>query len=275
MWQQREWSLLGSRLKPLHDKIVEDWVSLIGNPKADERACLQFVRDHGALFFQRRAETPISISELSLGSDYKIDFVTATEGFSGGTTYKLIEFESPNSSLYKNDGKTSARLSGAIDQILEWRRWISKYRAQARKLFPSSRWHADAAPTFSYQIVIGRRTETAKVQDKIWSRIHEAEIEIISFDRLTDLLRFPLFHDHFWAGISAQGRDYLDDKELLNRAACPFMKTISDAVWRKAVSDNQGQFASHMISPYLDHIVPNTTLNKQRLDEFDQAALRL
>lgn len=275
MWHERKWSLLSRSLKHLHDQIVHDWELLIDDPATDERSCLRFVRDHGALFFQRRTETPISISELSLGSDYKVDFVTATEGFSGGTTYKLIELESPNSKLYRSDGKTSARLSGAIDQILEWRRWISQHRTQARKLFPSTRWNSDAAPTFSYQIVIGRRSETAKVQDKIWSRIHEAGIEIVSFDRLTNFLRFPLFDDNYWAGLSTQGQEYLDDRNLLNRAACPFVKTISDSLWRKAASENHVESSSHLISPFLDYIAPNTNLNEERLNQFDQAVLEI
>lgn len=271
MWRERKWSLLGGVLKRVHDQIVREWETLIDDPESDERPCTRFVRDHGAMFFQRRAETPISISELSLGSEFNVDFVTATEGFSGGTTYKLIELESPNSKLYRGDGKTSARLSGAIDQILEWRRWISQNRSQARKLFPSIRWHADAEPTFSYQIVIGRRSETARVQDRIWSRIHESEIEIVSFDRLTNHLRFPMFDDYFWASMSAQGHKYVPERALLNRAACPFMKTISDGLWRKAASENQREFSSHLIGPYLDHVAPKTDINEQRLNEFDQA----
>ncbi len=95
MWHERNWSLLGRSLNHLHGKIVHEWESLIDDPETDERACLQFVRDHGALFFQRRTETPISISELSLGSDYKIDFVTATEGFSRQGQSRLTSIDGP------------------------------------------------------------------------------------------------------------------------------------------------------------------------------------
>lgn len=269
MWQERKWSLLTGELKSIHDQIVSAWKALLDDPSTNERDCLRFIRDHGAMFFQRDPETPISISELSLGSEHRIDFVTVTEGYSGGTSYKLIELESPNCKLFNKDGKTSARLSGAIDQVLEWRRWISQHRTQARKIFPSVRWHADAQPTFSYQIVIGRRAETIKVQDKIWSRIHDSNIEIVSYDRLTNLLQRPFYINHYWAGLSAEGREYLDKTALLNKASCPFTKTISDSVWRKTAAANQGQFSSHIIPPYLDHIVPEVEINKLLLDRFD------
>lgn len=268
-WNQRKWSLLSRDLRGIHHGVIAAWEKLISDETTNERKCLEFVRDHAALFFQRSNIQPIVISELSLGSDYRVDFVIVTEGFSGGTTYKLIEFESPNSKLYKSNGKSSSRLSEAIDQVLEWRRWISQHRSQARKIFPSIRWGANAQPTFTYQIVIGRRNETELVQDKIWSRIHDQAIEVVSYDRLTNLLRYPFFDDRFPAEVSSEGQDYLNRPDLLNLAACPFTKAVPDAVWRKLTSEHQWRFGSHIIPPYLDLVVSEKRVNTTLLNQFD------
>lgn len=271
MTKERKWSLLTDELCTLHGDIIRDWNTLINDKSTNERSCLKFINEHAALFFNRQSQTPITISELSLGSDYRIDFTTVEEGFSSGTSYTLIEIESPNAPMFTKSGKTSARLSGAIDQVLEWRRWISQHRSQAMKIFPSSRWHLGGQPTFKNLIVIGRRSESIQVQDKIWSKIHDQNINIVSFDRLSSMLQTRYFTDYYYASLSSEGKNYatMENSKNLNLAACPYRTAIPDSIWRKTISQNPHLFDFHIIVPYLEKLVSKAPLNESRLKLFD------
>lgn len=269
-WQIRDWLALRSFAKPLIDGFITEWNDLISNPQTRELECLDFVRENAGLLLFKPPETTIVLSEVALGSDHVIDFVRVTEGFSEGTKYELIEFESPNSRMYNKNGKTSARLSGAIDQVLEWRRWIREHRSQAEKIFPSARWGCGAEPMFQYSIVIGRREESVTVRNKIWSRLHDGAISIKSYDRLADWAARRFFVDSFICGLAAQDHKYVNQRKLLNLAACPFFRAMKHAEWKKLNPTRYSPFCEHLTGPFLE-LVPHTELiNQTRLRVFDE-----
>ncbi len=268
-WKLRDWRCLHGKGASHIRSIVASWNALLNCENTTEQLCTKFLRENAGLFLAKPPDTPIVLSEVFLGSDYKIDFVRATEGFSAGTAYELIEFECPNSPMYNQNGKTSARLSNAIDQVLEWRRWITEHRSQARKIFPSKRWDCGVEPTFTYTIVIGRRTESQQVQNKIWSRMHAGNIQIVSYDRITSWMESRIFFDNFICSLAAQTQRFQDNKALLNQAACPYTRSMSQAEWKNLNPIARSQFSDHLIDAFLSTVDHLSLVNHKRLQEFD------
>lgn len=274
-WDFRDWLLLNGRGRLVIEEFVAEWTSLISNPQTRELECLEFVRENAGLLLFKPPETTIVLSEVSLGSDHVIDFVRVTEGFSEGTKYELIEFESPNSRMYNKDGKTSARLNGAIDQVLEWRRWIREHRSQAEKIFPSASWGCGSEPVFSYSIVISRREESVTVRHKNRSRLHHEDISILSYDRLTDWVGRRIFTDQFMCGLAAQDHKYLGYYRLLNLAACPFTRALKHAEWKELNPTRNSHFCEHLTGPFLELVPHSKLINQARLQAFDELVKNL
>jgi hypothetical protein len=268
-WEHRPWGSLMTQRSSVIEKVIAKWEALLDDDKTTERDCLSFVQDHGALFFGQDPSAPILLSEIRLGADYRIDFVTAVDGYSDGTSYSLWEFESPQISPLRKDGKISAGLSGALDQVNDWARWLSQERSQSRSLFPSYRWQYGEQAIFQRVIVIGRRHQANQYRDKIWSRIHDRGVTVISYDRFTDILKRRVFWD-----VYRMSEPWCSDLELrepnaLNYAACPFFRALSDQKWKQLRSIRCHGLDSHFEIPYLVHLVPLLEVNKCLLEEFD------
>jgi len=269
-WKHRDWGSLMSRHRAVMDKVIRKWEDLLQDDQTTERDCLSFVQDHATLFFGQDPSAPIHLSEIRLGADYRIDFVTACDGYSDGTSYTLWEFESPQTSPVRKDGKISSVLSGALDQVNDWARWLSQQHSLSRGLFPSYRWQYAHQPIFERVIVIGRRDQAAQHKDKIWSRIHDRDITVISYDRFTDILKQRVFWDAY-----RLREPWCDDLELgephaLNYAACPFFRALSDQKWKELRKIRYHGLDSHFEIPFLAHVVPLLEMNQTLLDEFDE-----
>jgi hypothetical protein len=258
--------------RSLIESFITEWTSLIDNAQTREIDCLGFIRENTGLLLFEPPETTIVLSEVALGSDYVIDFVRVTEGFSAGTKYELIEFESPNSRMYNKNGKTSARLNGAIDQVHEWRRWIREHRSQAEKIFPSACWGCGSEPLFSYSIVMSRREESVTVRNKNWSKLHDCGVSIMSYDRLTDWVSRRFFTDDFLCGLASQDHKYLSQRKLLNLAACPFFRAMRHAEWKELNPTRNSYFCEHLTGPYLELVPHSRLMNHARLQAFDELA---
>lgn len=268
-WKHRAWGTLGSARRAVIENVTANWEALLDDAKTTERECLSFVQNHGGLFFGQDPSEPIHLSEIRLGADYRIDFVTAKDGYSDGTSYTLWEFESPHTSPLRKDGKISAGLSGALDQVNDWARWLSQERSQSRALFPSFRWEYSEQAIFHRVIVIGRRHQANQYRDKIWSRIHDRGVTVMSYDRLTEFLKRRVFWDAYHFSEPRWPELELREPHALNYAACPFFRALSDQKWKKLRSIRHHGFGSHFETPYLVHVVPELEVNINLLNEFD------
>ena len=72
------------------------------------------------------------IPRPKLGKEYVPDFLIAAET-SNGLQWTLVEIESPTAALTISDGQHSSQLRKAIQQIIDWREWLSNSANYARR----------------------------------------------------------------------------------------------------------------------------------------------
>ncbi len=262
----RPWGLLAYDAIHVLRDIYTDWDALLSDENTTERDMLRFLCDHAGLFLADPPEIPLVVSELRLGADYRADFLQVREGYSSGTSYTLIEVESPNAKLFRKDGRTSATLATAIDQISEWRRWVNAHRQEAGELLPSYGWQSRGYPNIQYSIIIGRREETQKEAARLSSLWKEQSITVHSFDRLTELFQRRSYGT-FYMLLSANCDEVKDDFVACNKGCSPFLTAMSDRNWRDTIRSSD--FSHHLTREFLKTAIQNIEYNNARLAKFD------
>jgi hypothetical protein len=222
------WSHLRHANSPIIRRVYNRWLTLLRNASADEGAYRKFLAKHAGFFLQSRGSF-LSISELRLGAEYRVDLVRTADRGSYGFEYELIELESPNSPLFTRAGIPSKRLNTALQQIRDWRRWIDQYREEAKRLFPSKMFTLFDRESFNYTILIGRRSTNKLTLDRRNQLSVENDVQIRSYDYLTDLFKQCLYTDDVI--LCSSEADRLAPRER-NELASPFAEAMSDGEWR-------------------------------------------
>ncbi len=245
---------------PLYRKILDDWCALLNNNQLKEGAYHDFLAANPAIFLMGR-NAYLAISKLKLGSEYETDFVVVTEGYSDGTMYELIEIESPHTVLFDKSGKPTAKFNAALQQIRDWRRFLMHNKSILHRMLPTINTRIVSDSRFRFKIIIGRRTDDLEVLEKRRQISEEVNIEIISFDRLTEIAHNRSF---FWnySDIFSAEMDRLDP-EKKNELANPFAQCISDSQWKGFWKKKSFHFYPRMI----DEILRSRTYNSF-FDEF-------
>ncbi len=195
-WSEMNWK---KRLENHKKSVIDEWSNLISNVATTERNCSEFLKENPGFFFSDFSEI-VAISELELGRDFRIDFVIGTCMYSYGFKYKLIELESPNEPAFVKKGnyyEPSPRLSGAIAQIMAWKTWINNNGSAAKEVFPSKKFNIYNEPQFEFDIIIGRRSDDAKYLEAINVLKKENDINVRSFDQMTEWAWYRLFMDYY------------------------------------------------------------------------------
>jgi hypothetical protein len=222
-----EWELLNSEARFLIDEITNKWQQLLLR-RLSEETYQRFLNEHAALFFNNC----LVISKFRLGSDYTPDFILAEDNRSDGITFNLIELETPWCPPFTKRGNPSARLTTALQQVQNWRRWLLDHRHEALKLFPAVRMRAYREPTFKFTVFIGDRCNSEPWLDRRHDLAERLSIKIRSFDSLTDVLTSQHFSDFVSFGCT-------EETELTelqrNQLANPFVRAYSDPAWRNLV----------------------------------------
>jgi hypothetical protein len=231
------WSTLCGINRGFLDPVIKRWQKLIQAPKTREQHLHGFLGKHAHLFFWDGLGFAAVISKLRFGADFVADFVVVYDNWSDGIRYKLIEIERPETPPFTKDGIASARLSGAIQQVLSWRSWLLAHTVEAQRLFPSYFHRTETSPVFEYEIIIGTRQNTEKWLERRRQLSEALGIRIRSFDALTTCIRNTL---HFEDFSSIGDEQYHLDLEKRNQLACPFVYALSDPNWRRMVSGRVG-----------------------------------
>ncbi|HEX7516304.1 MAG TPA: Shedu anti-phage system protein SduA domain-containing protein [Chthoniobacterales bacterium] len=234
--------------------IRSKWGALLRKEKLHERYYHDFIARHAHTFFPMLMHSIQVISKIRLGAELVTDLVLVRDEASMGLSYLLIEIEPPWAVPFTKDGVASARLTRAIHQILDWKRWIEEHRSEARKLFPSFLHYADPKTLFDFCIVIGTRQNSRPWLDK---RNHLAEtlgISIRSFDWLTGCLsarsQCSSFADEYLGGGAEE--DALNP-QIKNALANPFVRAMTDPEWREFIS---GRFSdNHMVGHHAERLL--------------------
>lgn len=240
------WDRFAARGCPQMRAIRSRWNALLRRENLHERYYHDFIARHAHIFFPMFLESIQVISKIRLGAELVTDLVLVRDEASMGLSYVLIEIEPPWVIPFTKGGVASARLTRAIHQILDWKRWIDEHRSEARKVFPSFLHYANPKALFDYCIIIGTRENGRPWLTK---RNHLAEtlgISIRSFDWLTDRLgtrsRCTSLTDEYIGGGAEE--DALAP-EIKNALANPFVEAMTDPEWREFIA---GRFSgSHMV----------------------------
>jgi hypothetical protein len=208
---------------------VASWEKIVLDKGSTEHDCHKLISGQPAFFFPQEYQV---VSKPELGSEHIADFVLAADQMSAGIHYRFIEIESPHAVAYTASGNPSARLTHAIQQVMDWKRWIKSNRAQYKKLFPSKYLPVQEFDNLSYCIYIGRRDQSSRLTARRNEFAKEVGIDIRSFDSLTDRVRNFGFLD-----LVSEDCDesVIGDIVMRNRLANPFLRAYSWGAWKDMV----------------------------------------
>lgn len=238
----------------LQKQIINEWNNLLNNTELKEKDYHKFLASYPSMLLTGLMSYLV-ISKLKLGSLYETDFVVVNEGFSEGTQYNLIEIESPHTKLFDSSGKPTAKLNSALQQIRDWKRFLINNRTAMKKILPTISTRVMKESRLTFTIIIGRRTNNLEHLEKRDQISENENIQIISYDRLTDLaMRKP-----FWINphISSAKLNHMP-YHMRNELANPFYQCTSDSEWK---SMNRGGNI-HIYSELLEQILKHRKYNK-------------
>lgn len=249
----------------LYQTILRDWQELLDDNKLKELDYHNFLYSTPAIFLIDD-NAHLVISKLKLGADYETDFVIVKEGYSEGTIFELIEIESPHSNLFDKSGKPTAKFNCALQQIRDWKRFLINNKSTFKRVFPTVNTRIITDSRLHFKIIIGRRNNNLEELEKRRQISEQENVEIISFDRLTEMAqrRRLFFNDSYIVSGQMDDVDYKIKNELAN----PFFECISDSQWKRMC--NKG--LSHFYTGMIDQIIQNRTYNKY-FDEFKKFPL--
>jgi hypothetical protein len=125
------------------------------------------------------------IPQKRFEADFIPDFVIGVR-HSGGYRWTLVELESPATKMFRKDGKSLAALRDALDQLRDWRAWLTRNRDYAAR---SREDHGlgltDISPNSSGLVLIGRERDLDPADNPRRQRLEEDnQIELHSYDWL-------------------------------------------------------------------------------------------
>jgi hypothetical protein len=253
------WSVLNAEAQPIVNEFVVSWEKLLQDRDSTEHDYHKLIAGHPAFFFLQLWQV---VSKPELGSEHQADFVLAFDQMSAGIHYRFIEIESPHAVAYTASGNPSARLTHAIQQVMDWKRWIKSNRSQYKKLFPSKYARVQEFDNLSYCIYIGRRDQSSRLTALRNEFSKEVGIGIRSFDSLMDRLKDMGFRDL----LSPPGNEGERlDIVMRNKLANPFLKAHSWGAWKDMVLNREfdySHFLSNNATGLLEHRSENANLRR-------------
>lgn len=239
------------------EQIKKDWEDLLDDKTRNENAYQSFIASN-PYFFISFIESYLAISKLKLGSEYESDFVVVKEGYSDGTIYEFIEIESPHTLLFDSKGKPTAKFNAALQQIMDWKRFLTEEKSFLKKFLPTTTTKIIGQSRIKFKIIIGRRNDNKEELEKRRQYAETHDIEIISFDRLTDMLMMrKKFNNE--PMINSGQMHFLTDLDKKNNLANPFFECVNDSTWKKICKAGHDK---HFHTNYLDEILAYRTYSK-------------
>lgn len=144
-----------------------------------ETDLLRVLKNNSFLFFHlytRKGGIQPVFREISFGGKLRCDFAWLNNN-SDGPEWVLMELEKPKMRIFNTNGKPSAELNGAIEQVKSWQRYFNENPAEKKRIF-------GAVAKFRFILVAGDKIEWGR-EDAIKWRIHHnktSDIEIRTSD---------------------------------------------------------------------------------------------
>jgi Domain of unknown function (DUF4263) len=252
-----KWNKLDDEARSIVDEVLNSWLELLSQ-KHKEEGYHDFLRENAGFVLAYCAEVNLLNSKLRLGADFITDFVVGRDQHSNGLWYELIEIETPHDAPFTQKGNPSARLTMAIQQVQNWRRWIIDNRREIAKLLPNYGFRTSRKdPNFNFKIIIGTRENSEKWLDRRNDLANQIGIQIRSFEYFTDSIQTRFFLNSCNFASTEEG--YLSSLER-NMLANPFCVAYSDKTWRKIISEPR--YIDHFFCNNAKVLLDNRSYNK-------------
>lgn len=199
---------------------VDDLEHLIESD-ASENVLQKHLEKHPYILSQQFAHCHHVFPKVALGIQYETDFM-CLDIPSSGKEWNGIELECPNKKVITKQGRKTADLEHAIQQIRDWRAWVTEnlnYARQSRE--NNGLGLTDIAPRFFGHVIIGRRTMYNNKFNELRRQLFRDElITIHSWDGIVEYARnkakiFSAISDSF--NIIQQQQELIKKMEEINR----------------------------------------------------------
>lgn len=158
---------------------------------------LKTLKDNSFLFYHlysRKGGIQPVFREVSFGTKLRCDFAWLNDN-SDGPEWVLMELEKPKMRIFNANGKPTAELNGAIEQVKSWQRYFEENPLEKKRIF-------GAVARFRYLLVAGDKKEWEKESAMRWRKHHNSTSDIelrttdVFFRALSDYKERP---DDFWS----------------------------------------------------------------------------
>lgn len=170
-------------------KAVDELQSMV-REQSDERELQAFLEYSPYVLSQQFSHCNHVFPQVSLGREYVADFF-CLDIPSYGREWWGVELESPKKPIVTKSGRKSAVLENALQQVRDWRRWISRnldYAQRPRE--QSGLGLGRIQPDFWGYVVIGRRMEFSRPMDDIRRQVlRDERIQIRTWDGIVEWAR--------------------------------------------------------------------------------------
>lgn len=179
------------------ETIVENGVS--------ENELQKHIEKHPFILSQLFAHCRYVFPKVALGIQYETDFM-CLETPSSGKEWIGVELEIPNKNVITKTGRKTAELEHAIQQIRDWRTWVTENLSYARQEKEKNGLGLiDIIPRFYGYVIIGRRKNFNEKFNELRRQIQRDElITIRSWDGVIE-----------WAFKRAKFYSYIVDSQKI------------------------------------------------------------
>jgi hypothetical protein len=145
---------------------------------------------HPYILSQQFSHCHYVFPKVALGNQYETDFM-CLDIPSYGKEWKGIELEATNKKVVTKTGRKTAQLEHAIQQIRDWRKWITENLDYARRSKDQSGLGlVDISPRFDGYVIIGRRKNFDQKFNELRTQVRQDEhIHIRSWDGIVEWAR--------------------------------------------------------------------------------------
>jgi hypothetical protein len=156
-----------------------------------ETDLLKVLKDNSFLFYDlydRKYGIQPVFRELNFGAVFRCDFAWLNDK-SSGPEWVLVELEKPKMPLFNADGKPTAKLQGALEQVKTWDQYFEENKGEAKRIF-------GAVAEFRFILVAGSGEHWGTEHAQKW-RIYNHKrfhIEIRSMDTFLRAIKIAKEH---------------------------------------------------------------------------------
>ena len=171
--------------------------------ESTENELQKHLENHPYILSQQFAHCHHVFTKVALGNQYETDFM-CLDIPSSGKEWLGIELECPSKKVITKQGRKTANLEHAIQQIRDWRAWITDNLSYARRSREQNGLGLiDITPRFFGHVIIGRRKNYNNKFNELRRQLMRDElITIHSWDGIVEFARkranvFSAFSDSF------------------------------------------------------------------------------